>query len=87
MLDSDNKSHSLLATVIDELREINHTLKEIKMAEDFSKLTASIAKLKADFEAFLATQGAGNQAAIDAAQASVDAIDAEIPAPATPPAA
>ena len=48
---------------------------------DFTKLTASVATLKADADALIAKVGVEDpaiQAGIDAAQASVDAIDADV---------
>ena len=50
---------------------------------DFSKLTASLTQLKTDTESLIALVGVENpeiQQGIDAAQASVDAIDAEVKA-------
>ena len=59
-------------------------LKEVmKVAEDFSKLTASITKLQADVATLIAGKTQTNQAAIDAATQAVDAIDATVTA-ATP---
>jgi cell division protein FtsB len=57
-----------------------------KMAEDFSKLQASIAKLQTDVSALIAAKEQNNQAAIDAAQVAVDAVDSTVVA-ATPPTA
>jgi len=53
------------------------------MAEDFSKLTASITKLQEDVAKLLASQPPSQQPAVDAAQAAVDAVDATVVA-ATP---
>ena len=50
---------------------------------DFTKLNASIDKLGSDLAAHEAGEGAVVQAAVDAAQAKVDAIDATIVSTAT----
>lgn len=50
---------------------------------DFSKLNASVAQLKEDAEALIAKVGVEDpaiQQGIDAAQAAVDAVDAEVKA-------
>jgi len=60
-------------------------LQRRKRVEDFSKLTASIAKLQADVAILLARKSQSNQTAIDALQAQVDTLDASVVA-ATPPA-
>ena len=55
-------------------------LRRIVMA-DFSKLNASVDKLKTDTEAYIAAVGAAKaavQPAIDNAQVAVDAVDAEV---------
>lgn len=50
---------------------------------DVSKLNASVAKLSTDVDALIAAQGQRDQAAIDQAQAAVDAVDSKVVA-ATP---
>jgi len=52
-----------------------------KVMADFSKMDASVAKLKTDTEAYIAAVAAakaGVQPSIDSAQAAVDAVDAEV---------
>ena len=55
------------------------------MAEDFSKVTASVAQLGADITALIATNQANNQTKIDALQAQVDALDAQVKGATTTP--
>jgi hypothetical protein len=59
-------------------------LKEINM--NFVAFTAAITQLSTDIQALIA-QGAGGQAQIDAATASVTALDATVKAALPPPAA
>lgn len=54
------------------------------MTENFTALNASIAKLQTDVGILIASKSQSNQAAIDAAQAAVDSVDAAVVA-ATPP--
>lgn len=45
---------------------------------DLSRLNASVAKLSTDVDTLIASQGASDQAAIDQAQAAVDAVDTKV---------
>jgi len=54
------------------------------MANNFANLNASIAKLDADVQTLIAKPPVDVQPAIDAAQAAVDAIDANVVAATTP---
>ena len=57
------------------------------MAENFDALNAAIAKLQADVATLIASKTQTNQAAIDAATAAVNTVDASVvaatPAPPT----
>lgn len=57
-----------------------------KMAEDFTALNAAIAKLQTDVTTLIASKAQSNQAAIDAATAAVNAVDASVTAATPPPA-
>ena len=49
-----------------------------KLMEDFTALNAAIAKLQADVNTLIAAKTQNNQAAIDAATAAVNAVDATV---------